>query len=240
MSPLPSDPVHPTDEGAVPSPGQVSPASAWIAEDRRATANIETLIHRPDAPVYTGPELRQALAAVRTTLESFQNSPPANRETRRDQQRLLYQRLCDVAQIVSYLDGDDAEIGPLMQAVEATLGRFTADPRLRRLVAEAAESWLRFPTRTSDGIALIGRVAEIHPHDASFETAPQLDSNIASEVRVFSPDDPTQDAREPYTAGDNLILLGSILPGTPAVEQEDAPQTAFSIWSGFYSVCTPP
>ncbi len=238
MSPLPPDPFQPTDEGAMPAPDQVSPASAWIAEDRVATSNIESLIHRADAPVYTGPELRQALAAVRTTLESFQNSPPANREARRDQQRLLYQQLCDVAQIVSFLDGDDAEIGPLMQAVEATLGRFTADPQLRRLVAEAAESWLRFPTRTSDGIALIGRVAEIRPRDATFETVLQLQSNTASDVRVFSPADPNQDAREPYAVGDDLILLGSILPGTPTVEQ--AAETRSSIWSGFHSVCTPP
>ena len=89
---------------------------------------------------------------------------------------------------MSYLDADDPEIGPHMQAVEATLRRFTADPTLRRLVAEAADSWIRFPARTSDGIALIGRVGQIHPLDATFETELQLDGNIASErIRILSP-----------------------------------------------------
>jgi hypothetical protein len=237
LAALPSDPFDQTSESPANSPGQVAPASAWIAEEDTANSTIEPLIYRPDAPVYTGPELRQALAAVRAALETYENSPPANREERRNQQRLLYQRLCDVAQIVSYLDGDDSEIGPLMQAVEAALNRFTVDPQLRRLVAEAAESWLRFPTRTSDGIALIGRVAEIRPRDTTFETVLQLQSNVGSQVRLFSRGNPTQDAREPFAVGDELILLGSILSGMPATQPE--PESALSIWSGFHSVCAP-
>ena len=72
--------------------------------------------------------------------------------------RELYQRLCDVAQIASFIDVDDRELGRRMNAVSALLVRIAR----QEVVAESGRPHLgrldRFPSRTSDGIAVAGKV----------------------------------------------------------------------------------
>ena len=192
------------------------------------------------APVYSGEELQQALAQALTALEELEAaSDPSARAARRERQRALYQRLCEVAQTVAFVDVNDPQIGRRMKAVEALTDRIARNPELRRLVAEAAGSWLNYSARTSNGIALIGEVKEIRAVDTMFETELQVDSKASPHVLVLSTTQPQYDPRAPFDVGQQLILLGSIL-------SEPAPNAAATlarppsrIWNGFHAVCSP-
>ncbi len=52
-----------------------------------------------------------------------------------NRQRTLYQRLCEVAQIVSFVDVHDPQIGRRMKAIEALTDRIAQSPDLRQLVS---------------------------------------------------------------------------------------------------------
>jgi hypothetical protein len=191
----------------------------------------------PNTPVYTGAELQETLARARRSLEEVRATADRPDVNLRDQQRVLYQRLCDVAQMVTFVDVQDPQIGRRMKAVEALAARIARDPQLRKLVAGAACSWLSFSARTSNGIALVGEVTQIRQTGKWFETELRLQAKSSERVFVLSTRDPMQDPREPYAVGQQVVLLGSILPRVNSwLPTAEADRDRW-IWRGFHMVC---
>ncbi len=186
-------------------------AATHTATDGSPRQHDPTIVGLQDPPVYLGYELRQALAELEPTLQAVQDDPGLDRAVRRERLRIVYRKLCDVAQIISFLDSTDPESDLQRTAVDTISAQIAEEPKLRRLIAEAADSWLNFPSRTSDGIALMGEVQQIRPIGGMFETEVRLAARTGTRIRVLSATDPAQDSRHPYAEGDTLLLLGSII-----------------------------
>lgn len=162
-------------------------------------------------PRYTGIQLHSALSRALTALERLRDAAGKPREERQQSARGLYERLCDVGQIVADVDLEDPQLGQRMNAAEALLGRIASDEQLMDLFSRTASSWLAFPSRTSNGIVLAGRVVEIRAAGPFTESHLKLSDDQQTVIRILSRVSPALDARMPYQVGDELLVLGLIL-----------------------------
>ncbi|MCA9149914.1 MAG: hypothetical protein KDA92_11465, partial [Planctomycetales bacterium] len=168
---------------------------------------------------YSGSELQTSLGKALSALDAVQQSAGATREQRTEAARELYQRLCDVAQIATYVDLDDRQLGQRMNAAEALLDRIANDSGLLGLVGRTSQGWISFPSRTSDGIVVAGEVMRIEQSGPYHETQLKLFSRQANEpvVRLLSATPPGQDPRAPYQVGQRILAFGSIVADPEAM-----------------------
>jgi hypothetical protein len=186
-----------------------------------------------NAPTYSGVQLQAALARVVTALDQLEGAVGAERQQRMELARHLYQRLCDVAQIASFVDSDDPRLGQRMNAVDALLFRIARNQSLLNLVGRTSAGWIASPARTSDGIALVGEVVRIESKGCYWESELQLSSKSKSTIRIVSEVPPSLDPRMPYQLGSHLIVLGSVL-ADPANELMAYPGQGPIVWCGIH------
>jgi hypothetical protein len=195
--------------------GSIDSRFSWNAaslstppSDSRAVVRTALRLSRPE---YSGEQLQQALARAVSALENLEQADGMAREDRLQLARNLYQRLCDVAQIASYVDLDDPRLGQRMNAVAALLERIGQSQSLLNLVGRASAGWLNFPARSSDGIAVSGEVVRIVARGRYWETELKLATKTDQTVRIITRVPPQLDPRSPYDIGSQLLLLGSII-----------------------------
>jgi len=250
-------------ELAIPPPDDTTSAVPTLATDRPAEAaaapNSASIVATPladapavgnagsgellrspiDAPTYAGEELQQALSRVTTALDRIHASAGASKEERSTAARAMYQRLCDVAQICSFVELDDPQLGLRMNATEALLARIAREPPLRDFVGRTAAGWLNYASRTSDGIALAGEVVRIEQMGPYFETHVRLLTRPEQVVRVVSRVSPPFDPHTPYDVGAQLLILGSIV-ANPLVTLPDYPASGPIVWRGLHFATSDP
>jgi hypothetical protein len=228
-----------------PTPAQTAPAGFDMPMDSSADVQDNT---GPDVgspematlqdPKYDGAELQRSLARAVSAMDHLTNQAGKEREVRAEAARQFYQRLAEVAQIVSFVHSDDPDFGQRMNATEALLGRVANDASMRNLVRRTAGGWLNYPARTSDGIAAVATVSRIEPLGNQYEVYLESSDAAAYELRMISRSQPSLDARCPYAVGDTLLLLGSIL-SHPSHRFPDYPDTGPVILHGLHVRLSP-
>lgn len=194
-----------------------------------------------DPPTYSGKDLKALLGAVRTQLDDYKLG--GDRETRRNQLRMLYQRFCEIGQVATFVDMSDPEIGKLMQATEALLTRIADSEDQLRLVGGAAVTWIGYSSRVTNGVAIAGEVVDVRAAGQLYESTVRLHGRPEHTVRLISRRNPLTDARQKYEPGDEIIAFGSIVndPGQQLVGYQGIKEPV--IWRGLYLVrprVTPP
>jgi hypothetical protein len=119
-----------------------------------------------------------------------------------------------------------------MNAVDDLLRRLGRNESLLGLIGRTSASWIAYPARTSNGIALVGDVVGIEPRGALWETEMRLSSKTGTTIRVLSMLPPPLDPRMPYDVGSRLIVLGSVFSDLTA-DPSDFRQSA-TVWRGIH------
>ena len=191
-----------------------------------------------DAPMYSGSELKDLLRTARNQLAAYHVG--LDREQRRKQLNLLYQTFCEIGQVATFIDLTDPDIGRLMQATEATLVRISKSTDQLRLVGRAAQTWINYPSRVTNGIAIAGEVTEIKPVGRLFQSTVTLYGRPDESIRLMSLRNPSTDVRQNYKLGDQIVAFGSIVdqPEIEFVGYEGANVPV--VWRGLYLVVRPP
>ena len=162
-------------------------------------------------PSYSASELQSALIAIGRLLQDQGALETQDRDVRRARFRELYQKLCDVAQVVTYANVEDREVGKMMRTTEKLLTRVSGSAELMELVRWAAADWIRFPSRNSDGVALAGEVVGIYAVGNRYDVQIKLPGRNGPIVHVVREIDPALDPRHAFHVGEQIIVLGSIL-----------------------------
>ena len=131
-------------------------------------------------PSYSSAQLKSAISRALTSLAQLGESTSdthqsderhdnaAEHETgivQRDTARTVYTRLCEVGQMVAYLDRHDPEADERAAAAQAMLTRIAKDRSLCAFIGRTAADWMRLTTRTSDGLVLAGEIIGIEHVD---------------------------------------------------------------------------
>lgn len=162
-------------------------------------------------PSYAATELQAALIAIGTMLQDQSAIDAEDRESRRAWLRQFYQRLCEVAQVATFVNVEDRETGKMMRASEKLLARISNSSELMELVRWAAADWIRFTSRSSEGVALVGEVVQIDAVGDRYNVQLQLPGNHGPIVHVVRDIDPALDPRHAFGVGQQILVLGSIL-----------------------------
>ena len=162
-------------------------------------------------PSYSASELQTALIAIGKALQDDSSSDNQDREVRRARLRGLYLKLCDVAEVVTYVSVEDQDVGKMMRTTEKLLTRVSSSTELMELVRWAAADWIRFPSRDSDGVALAGEVVDIAAVGKRYNVQIKLAGRNGPIVHVVRDIDPGLDPRHAFHVGQQIIVLGSIL-----------------------------
>ncbi len=162
-------------------------------------------------PSYSASELQTALIAMGRLLQDQDSMDSQKREVRRARLRELYQKLCEVAEAVTYVNVDDRDVGKMMRTTEKLLMRVASSTELMELVRWAAADWIQFPSRGSDGVALAGEVVDIVAVGNRYQVQIKLPGQNSPFVNVIRDIDPALDPRHAFHVGQQIIVLGSIL-----------------------------
>lgn len=182
---------------------------------------------------YQGEDLQNALADVLAELRNTSSSTQSM-DQRRDVNRTLYERWCNVAHIVTFVELRDPQIGRRMKAVEALLVRIARDPALCQLVQKAAPDWLEYSGRGTDGVVLIGTVLEIEEQGRWYRSSLQLSEGLDAPVRLMTHTHPQLEPRQPFRIGERLLVFGSIISSRQSVLPDLTEDERFVIWDGFH------
>ena len=210
--------------------GSLASSAAPVTAIPPATPPAATRLKDP--PSYPASELRNLLADVRIQLEEY-NDTDVDRETRRTQLRRLYQRLCEIGEVVTFVNMDDPHIGRMMQASEALLTRISNSPDQLELVGKAAGTWINYSSRVTDGITIAGEVIAIEAQDNLYFSTIRFPSKSETNIRLVSERNPITDVRQAYEVGDQVLAFGAII-NEPNRKINGFSGTGPIVWEGLH------
>lgn len=210
--------------------GSLASSAAPVTAIPPATPPAATRLKDP--PSYPASELRNLLADVRIQLEEY-NDTDVDRETRRTQLRRLYQRLCEIGEVVTFVNMDDPHIGRMMQASEALLTRISNSPDQLELVGKAAGTWINYSSRVTDGITIAGEVIAIEAQDNLYFSTIRFPSKSETNIRLVCERNPITDVRQAYEVGDQVLAFGAII-NEPNRKINGFSGTGPIVWEGLH------
>ncbi|MCP4190729.1 MAG: hypothetical protein GY768_08880 [Planctomycetaceae bacterium] len=228
------DQLQPELDLADDEPPKISDSSAGLTPSVTASsASIPLAVSRlKDAPSYPASDLKNLLADIRIQLEQYRETD-VDRETRRNQLRKLYQRLCEIGEVVTFVKMNDPEIGRMMQASEALLTRISNSPDQLELVGRAAGTWINYSSRVTDGIAIAGEVIAIKAEDDLYFSTIRFSSKPDTHIQLVSERNPITDVRQSYNVGDHVLAFGAII-NDPNRQISGFSGTGPVVWEGLH------
>jgi hypothetical protein len=209
-------PAVATDADVTPESVAESPPDTPIAVDEAvATDEPDDFdeadeLDELDKPNPEAVALARALTEAKAAVDGFVTTSPSNQPARVAAARQMYERLCELAERAAATDPSTPYAAGTVQEASAVLERIAQEPLQLRLLGRSAASWIVYPRRVSQGIALAGQVTQIRPMGPWIEVQLQLHGRPNVTMPVLMLHSATLDGSAPLELGGQLVVLGVI------------------------------